>query len=175
MPQRAPTIDVTINLHVELHPGAPSIAEISGEIDIASAPWLRDTLLVAIRRHGPTICVDLHGVTFLDCSGINVLLATARRASLEGGWMRVTRPSAQAWRAITLLGLQYELTKDTSDWAGTSARPDWMKAHLKIGAIQKALEHEREAALASEPPAARVEREQAPQPMASSAAWPPDW
>src|ERR1700677_4497187 len=70
------------DLRVEIHPGAPTIAEVSGEIDIASASWLRERLLLAIRRHGPAICVDLQGVTFLDCSGVNVLLATARRASL---------------------------------------------------------------------------------------------
>jgi anti-sigma B factor antagonist len=73
-----------LGLRVEMNPGDPAIAEISGEMDIASAAWLRDALLLAIRRHGPAICVDLHGVTFLDCSGIGVLLATARRARLEG-------------------------------------------------------------------------------------------
>ena len=101
----------TPGLRVEIHPGVPATAEISGEIDIASASWLRETLLLAIRRHGPAISVDLHGVTFLDCSGIGVLLATARRARLEGGGMRVVRPSAQAWHVITLLGLQHVLTR----------------------------------------------------------------
>jgi anti-anti-sigma factor len=101
-----------LDMHVEIHPGVPAVAEIGGEIDMASAPWLRETLLLAIRRHGPVICVDLQGVTFLDCSGVNVFLATARRARLEGGRMRVVRPSAQAWRVITLLGLQDVLTRD---------------------------------------------------------------
>ena len=101
-----------VDLHVGIHPGVPAVAEISGEIDIASAPRLRETLLMAIRRHGPAICVDLQGVTFLDCSGIHVLLATARRAWLEGGWLRVVRPSAQAWRVVTLLGLQDVLARD---------------------------------------------------------------
>jgi len=95
-----------LDLRVEIHPGVPVVAEIGGEIDIASAPWLREVLLLAIRRHGPAIRVDLRGVTFLDCSGVNVLLATARRAWLEGGEMRVVRPSPRAWRVITLLGLQ---------------------------------------------------------------------
>lgn len=102
----------TFELRVEICPGVPAIAEISGEMDIASASWLRDTLLMAIRRHGPAISVDLQGVTFLDCSGINVLLAAARRARLEGGWMRVVRPSARALHVITLLGLQHMLTRD---------------------------------------------------------------
>jgi anti-sigma B factor antagonist len=95
-----------IDLRVAVHPGPPAVAEVSGDIDVASAPWLREKLLLAIRRHGPALCVDLHGVAFLDCSGVSVLLATARRAGLEGGRMRVTRPSAQAWRVITLLRLQ---------------------------------------------------------------------
>jgi anti-anti-sigma factor len=99
----------TLDLHVEVHPGDPVIAEISGEIDIASALWLRETLLQAILRHGPTICADLQEVTFLDCSGISVLLATARRARLEGGRMRVVHPSPQALRIITLLGLRHVL------------------------------------------------------------------
>lgn len=102
----------TLDLHVEIFPGAPAIAQVSGEMDIASAPWLRETLLLVIRHHGPAICVDLQGVTFLDCSGINVLLATARRARLEGGWMRVVRPSEKASRVIALLGLKYMLTRD---------------------------------------------------------------
>jgi anti-sigma B factor antagonist len=88
-----------LDLRVEIYPGVPALAEISGEMDIASASLLRETLLVTIRRHGPAICVDLQGVTFLDCSGINVLLATARRARLEGGWMRVVRPSARPGRS----------------------------------------------------------------------------
>jgi anti-anti-sigma factor len=103
---RASAFVDALDMHVEIHPGVPVVAEVSGEIDMASAPWLRETLLVAIRRHGPVICVDLRGVTFLDCSGVNVLLATARRAQLDGGRMQVVRPSQAAWRVIKLLGLQ---------------------------------------------------------------------
>jgi anti-anti-sigma factor len=113
------------DLQVEIHPGVPAVAEISGEIDIASASWLREALLLAIRSHGPAICVDLRGVTFLDCSGINALLATARRARLEGGRMRVIRPSAQARRVIGLLGLQNVLTSaDAQAETGTAAWPE---------------------------------------------------
>ncbi len=108
-----------LDLLVEIHPGAPVVAEISGEMDIASGSWLRETLLLAIQRHGPAICVDLQGVTFLDCSGVSVLVATARRATVEGGWMRVVRPSAQARRVIMLLRLQHLLT--TREQAGAAA------------------------------------------------------
>lgn len=122
-PKASPSADA-LDMHVEIRPGIPTVAEISGEIDVASAPCLRETLLLAIRRHGPVICVDLRGVTFLDCSGVNVLLATARRVQLEGGRMQVVRPSAQAaWRIITLLGLQGVLTGDVERAKAVKALP----------------------------------------------------
>jgi anti-sigma B factor antagonist len=82
------------------------VVEVCGDMDLQSAPWLRDELLRVVRRHGPWIVLDLDGVTFLDCAGINVLLATRRRALLEGGGMRVVRPSARALRLISLVGLR---------------------------------------------------------------------
>jgi anti-anti-sigma factor len=94
---------------VEIRLDVRAVAEVSGDIDIATAPWLRETLLLAIQRYGAAIDVDLHGVTFLDCAGVNALLATARRARLEGGQVRVTRLSAPARRVISLLGLQNQL------------------------------------------------------------------
>jgi anti-sigma B factor antagonist len=94
------------DLCVSVHPDVPPVVELSGEIDVQSAPWLRDELLRIVRRHGPWLAVDLGEVTFLDCAGINVLLATRRRARLEGGWIRVVRSSPRAWRVISLLGLQ---------------------------------------------------------------------
>jgi anti-sigma B factor antagonist len=93
-------------LRVGICPGGPPVVEICGEIDIQSATQLRDELLGVLRRHGSRLALDLQGVTFLDCAGVNVLLATRRRARLEDGWVRVTRASPWALRTISLLGLQ---------------------------------------------------------------------
>jgi len=98
------------DLRVDVRAGVPTAVEICGEIDILSAPWLRDELLRVLKHHGPRIAVDLAGVTFMDCAGINVLLATLRQARLEGGWIRVVHPSSRAWRVISVLGLQDVLT-----------------------------------------------------------------
>jgi anti-anti-sigma factor len=64
---------------------------VSGEIDIASAPKPRDDLPGAIRRHGVRRALDLGGATFMDCVGVNVLLAARRHVRLEGGWVRAPR------------------------------------------------------------------------------------
>jgi anti-sigma B factor antagonist len=95
-------------LRVDVRTGDPPVAEVGGEIDLYSAGELRDELLRVLRSHGPALILDLHEVTFMDSAGIEVLLATRRRAKLEGGWIRVVRASPCAWRMITLAGLQRE-------------------------------------------------------------------
>lgn len=104
--QQAPHLEELADLRVGVRPGAPPVVEICGEIDIQSAPQLRDELLQVLRRYGSQLALDLGEVTFLDCAGINVLLATRRRARLEDGWIRVIRASPRARRTISLLGLQ---------------------------------------------------------------------
>ena len=111
-PLPASDSDGDAGLRVRVRPGVPLVVRVYGELDAESAPGLRDELLRIMRRHGSCLLLDLAGVSFLDCAGINVLLATRRRARLEGGWLRVVHPSAAAWRVISLLGLQDVLTAE---------------------------------------------------------------
>jgi anti-sigma B factor antagonist len=103
---RVPDRTGTADLRVAVCPGSPLVVEIRGEIDIQSAPGLRDELLRVIRHCGPELALDLAGVTFMDCAGLNVLLATRRRAQLEEGSVRVIRASPRVLRVISLLGLE---------------------------------------------------------------------
>ena len=103
---RVPDRTETADLRVAVCSGSALVIEICGEIDIQSAPELRDQLLRAIRRYGPRLALDLAGVRFMDCAGLNVLLATCRRARLEEGSVRVVRASPQVLRMISLLGLE---------------------------------------------------------------------
>jgi anti-sigma B factor antagonist len=92
---------------ISVSPGPPLVVAICGEVDIQSAPELREELLRVIRRGGPQLIIDLGGVTFLDCAGLNVLVATRRRAQLEGGWVRLVRVPPRARRMISLLKLDW--------------------------------------------------------------------
>jgi anti-sigma B factor antagonist len=104
---RAPEGTGTAGLRVTTFAGLSPVVEIHGEIDIFSAPGLRDELLRVIRRHGPQLALDLAGVTFIDCAGVNMLLATRRRAGLEDGSVDVIRASPRVRRVISLLGLNW--------------------------------------------------------------------
>jgi anti-sigma B factor antagonist len=92
----------TASLDISIRPGP--VVTISGEIDIQSGPQLRDQLLRTMRRHGARLALDLTGVTFIDCAGINVLLAARRR-----GWLRVIRASPRVQRVLALTRLHHVL------------------------------------------------------------------
>jgi anti-sigma B factor antagonist len=93
----------TASLDISVQPGP--VVTISGEIDIASGPQLRDQLLSIMRRQGARLTLDLTGVTFIDCAGIGVLMAVRRRVQLEGGSLRVLRASPRVRRVLALTRL----------------------------------------------------------------------
>ena len=94
----------TPSLDISIQPGP--VVTISGEIDIQSGPQLRDQLLRIMWRYGTRLDLDLTGVTFIDCVGINALLAARRRVQWEGGWLRVIRASPSVQRVLALTRLQ---------------------------------------------------------------------
>lgn len=78
---------------------------ISGEIDIATCQAMRDALAAGL-GHGPVhLEVDMSTVTFMDASGIGVLLAAWRQAVDAGGSLTLRAPSRALRRLTGVLGL----------------------------------------------------------------------
>jgi anti-anti-sigma factor len=79
-------------LHIDTSLPSPSTARVTvvGEVDLATAPTLRDRLLSVLREQSPAVLdVDLAGVIFLDCTGISALIAAVH----AGGQMRGDAPA----------------------------------------------------------------------------------
>ena len=76
-----------------------------GEIDIATCPAIRRFLMAAISGGDVHLAVDMSGVTFIDASGIGVLVAAANRAREAGGDLSLLAPSRQVRRLLDLLHL----------------------------------------------------------------------
>ena len=105
-------------LNVHTRPGDQPITEVGGEIDVHSAAELRDQLLRVMRRHSPCVALDLDDVTFMDWAGVEVLLATRRRAGLEGGWVHVVRASPCVRRMLILAGFERAIALPNSTATG---------------------------------------------------------
>ncbi len=75
----------------------------TGEIDIATCRTMRDALATGL---GPVhLEVDMSAVTFIDASGIGVLLAARRLAVDAGGSLTLRAPSWAVRRLTGVLGL----------------------------------------------------------------------
>jgi anti-sigma B factor antagonist len=75
----------------------------SGEIDVATSPGLSEALAVAQTTSGRVI-VDLRRVTFLDSTGIGVMLAALRRSRERRG-MCLVGPTPPVLRVLAITQL----------------------------------------------------------------------
>ena len=86
--------------------GTSRIVRVSGEIDLATAPRLHQALGEFTAGAG-TVIIDLTGVSFIDSSGLNVLMQSRERLTAEGqpSLLRlvVSRPAIQ--RVFDVTGL----------------------------------------------------------------------
>jgi len=86
-----------------------TITAISGDLDIARVPAVREQLLGILGPHLSRIVVDLAGVTFCDASGLAVLIGASRRAWLLGGVLRLAAPAPPVTAVLRLTGLDLQL------------------------------------------------------------------
>lgn len=83
----------------------------SGELDIATAPDVDRVIADAMKSDGPRlVCLDWSGLTFMDSTGIRLLLTTVRRCK-EAGLDLIWRLSPQAQRALDAVGIHDELLR----------------------------------------------------------------
>jgi anti-sigma B factor antagonist len=76
------------------------------EIDVATAPALREQLYAAIEANpGETVVADLSPVQFLDSTGLGVLVAAMKHARSSGGDLRLTKPADHVWKVFAITGL----------------------------------------------------------------------
>jgi len=105
--------------------GGITIAELTGELDIASAPALREQLLSLLGPGSSRLVIDLSEVSFCDASGLAVLVNTGRRARLLGGFLRLAAVSPQVARVLNITGLDRHLAIfPTVQAAATGAQAD---------------------------------------------------
>ena len=96
---------MALTLHV--CPGDSSaVVWASGDVDTNVAETFRDMMLSVMRRHSPSLLLDLSGVSFMDCAGLRALLLTQRRAGMRGGSVSLIAESPAVRRIIDLLGVR---------------------------------------------------------------------
>jgi anti-anti-sigma factor len=81
-----------------------ALVQARGEIDIATSPSLFDALLVAVDRC-PRVVVDMTEVTFVDSTGLNVLVSGLHHARGRHGELALVGPTGIVRNALHVTGL----------------------------------------------------------------------
>jgi anti-sigma B factor antagonist len=92
---------------------ASALIRVDGEIDLATEPELRAAIAHAIDDGCRDITVDLSGVSFMDCAGVNALLWCRKHVDTADGRLSLGQVSPCAARILTLTGLDHELSAPT--------------------------------------------------------------
>ncbi|MFE2586701.1 STAS domain-containing protein [Streptomyces sp. NPDC059378] len=82
------------------------VASVRGEIDYDVRGVFSGALLSADSTMSPLrIVLDLSGVTFMDSSGINVLITAHRKACDAQGWLRIAGAQEPVLRLLRMVGV----------------------------------------------------------------------
>ncbi len=85
--------------------GALPVVTVSGEIDVATAPQLRECLHRVIADGGSTVVLDILGVTFLDSTALGVLVGALKRCRELGGDLHVVVADPRIIKIFEITGL----------------------------------------------------------------------
>ena len=96
-------MDLTLDLHSDT-PGFTVIA-VGGEIDVYTAPKLRERLISLVEAGNYQLIVDMESVEFLDSTGLGVLVGGLKRVRAQDGWIDLVCTQSRILRIFRITGL----------------------------------------------------------------------
>ena len=85
--------------------GARTVISVSGEIDVYTAPSLRERLNELVASGHYDLIVDMEGVEFLDSTGLGVLVGGLKRVRSHDGTLRLVCAQEKILKVFRITGL----------------------------------------------------------------------
>lgn len=86
------------------HDGTP-VLSVEGEVDVSTAPELRERLLALAERGKTVAVVDLSAVSFVDSTALGVLVSGVKRMRNAGGDLRLVVTQPRIAKVFEITGL----------------------------------------------------------------------
>jgi anti-sigma B factor antagonist len=96
-------MELTLNVHSE--PPGFTVIEVGGEIDVYTAPKLRERLVGLVEAGSYQLIVDMENVEFLDSTGLGVLVGGLKRVRAHEGWIELVCTQSRILRIFRITGL----------------------------------------------------------------------
>ncbi len=82
-------------------------AYLEGELDHHTAKEMRDTIDYAVEFNMPTLLIiDFSGVTFMDSSGIGLVMGRYRNLQKTGAELHISGATPQIYKMLQLAGIE---------------------------------------------------------------------
>jgi anti-sigma B factor antagonist len=102
--------------------GCAAVVAPHGEVDLAGAPRLREALSDALSDGLVNLLIDLRSVTFIDSTGLGVLVGAGKKAYGLGGSVRIVCDNPRILKLLAVTGISRSLPvlatfeEATADW-----------------------------------------------------------
>ena len=96
-------MDLTLNVYSD----SPdyTVVAVGGEIDVYSAPKLREKLISLVESGSYHLIIDMEAVEFLDSTGLGVLVGGLKRVRAHDGWIDLVCTQGRILRIFRITGL----------------------------------------------------------------------
>ncbi len=87
------------------HEGGSTIIEVGGEIDVYTAPKLRDKITELVGNGNYHLVIDMERVDFLDSTGLGVLVGGLKKVRAHDGSMQLICNQERLLKIFRITGL----------------------------------------------------------------------
>lgn len=94
-----------LGLEVDETPSPFTVLAVKGEVDVYTAPRLREKLVELVNAGHRQVVVDLEGVEFLDSTGLGVLVGGLKRLRSNEGDLRLVCTQSRILKVFEITGL----------------------------------------------------------------------
>ena len=85
--------------------GEFEVIEVGGEIDVYTAPRLREAIVTAVDAGHTRLVIDVRKVDFLDSTGLGVLVGALKRVRGDGGSLDIVCTQERILKIFEITGL----------------------------------------------------------------------
>ena len=118
--------------------GDCAVLQVTGEVDLYTAPILRERILGLAATGTVHIIIDLGHVDFLDSSGLAALVGGLRRLRADGGSLTPVISTKPVLRIFQITGLTRALAPQPTVPDAITADPHWRRtAERQAGSVQE--------------------------------------